>query len=394
MSVGLLSAFALAVSCSEADNGTVPPKTATICGDGVVQAGEVCEPSEMGCAPDCRSFCGDGVVGPGEACDPKDDPYCNMDCQGSCGDGVMRSTETCDDGNSTAGDGCSDYCVLDRGYTCTGEPSVCTFGPDVAPAVTVNDATAADIRTFCEWADAVLGGPGARPKCASSPTGFVILKSVSDCVSGYQTIPNCTATLREAAACWQPFTTPQADICALVQPVDTCIANACAGPAMTQCTGNGCPGAPCKTNADCTSGTHCTGDGRGWCDCDVPGASECGAPPCATNADCAVYGPGIDCMDGACKIGLLPAGTPCDQGTSCTSGTCNGGKCTGNHDVGLGGHCESSDWCLPGIANPVHCCASVCKDVVSPTDCTGQTGDACTFDYDCASYQCLNSRCV
>lgn len=45
--------------------------------------------------------------------------------QGSCGDGVLGAGEACDDGNAAADDGCSD-CVEDAGFSCTGEPSVCT----------------------------------------------------------------------------------------------------------------------------------------------------------------------------------------------------------------------------------------------------------------------------
>jgi cysteine-rich repeat protein len=35
--------------------------------------------------------------------------------------------ETCDDGDATSGDGCSDVCQVEPGYTCVGEPSICTL---------------------------------------------------------------------------------------------------------------------------------------------------------------------------------------------------------------------------------------------------------------------------
>lgn len=45
-----------------------------------------------------------------------------------CGNGTIESPyETCDDGNTISGDGCSSSCVIESGYTCTGEPSVCTL---------------------------------------------------------------------------------------------------------------------------------------------------------------------------------------------------------------------------------------------------------------------------
>ncbi len=42
------------------------------------------------------------------------------------GDGVTQSPEQCDDGNVVNGDGCSSIGVIETGYTCTGQPSVCT----------------------------------------------------------------------------------------------------------------------------------------------------------------------------------------------------------------------------------------------------------------------------
>ena len=43
-----------------------------------------------------------------------------------CGDGMIEGTEVCDDGNREAGDGCSPFCRVEDGFTCAGEPSICT----------------------------------------------------------------------------------------------------------------------------------------------------------------------------------------------------------------------------------------------------------------------------
>jgi cysteine-rich repeat protein len=43
-----------------------------------------------------------------------------------CGDGFVEGAETCDDGNVNAGDGCSAACAVELGYTCAGEPSMCS----------------------------------------------------------------------------------------------------------------------------------------------------------------------------------------------------------------------------------------------------------------------------
>lgn len=44
----------------------------------------------------------------------------------TCGDGTVASPETCDDGNTTSGDGCSNVCSTESGWSCSGNPSVCT----------------------------------------------------------------------------------------------------------------------------------------------------------------------------------------------------------------------------------------------------------------------------
>jgi cysteine-rich repeat protein len=60
------------------------------------------------------SVCGDGVVGEGELCDDGnliDDDACSNDCTTpSCGDGITQAGEQCDDGNETSEDRCTPTC--------------------------------------------------------------------------------------------------------------------------------------------------------------------------------------------------------------------------------------------------------------------------------------------
>ncbi|MBP6078428.1 MAG: tandem-95 repeat protein [Xanthomonadales bacterium] len=42
-----------------------------------------------------------------------------------CGDGLIRGTEECDDHNTSSNDGCSAMCLIESGFTCSGEPSIC-----------------------------------------------------------------------------------------------------------------------------------------------------------------------------------------------------------------------------------------------------------------------------
>jgi cysteine-rich repeat protein len=43
-----------------------------------------------------------------------------------CGDGLISGGETCDDSNQLSGDGCSSACLIETGYICVGQPSVCS----------------------------------------------------------------------------------------------------------------------------------------------------------------------------------------------------------------------------------------------------------------------------
>lgn len=43
-----------------------------------------------------------------------------------CGDGEIAGDEECDDGFTVDGDGCSETCTVEEGWTCTDSPSVCT----------------------------------------------------------------------------------------------------------------------------------------------------------------------------------------------------------------------------------------------------------------------------
>jgi cysteine-rich repeat protein len=63
----------------------------------------------------------DGI---GDDCDPE-----------TCGNNDVEGTEACDDGNLAALDGCSATCTVETGYSCTGDPSVCTPIPEVCNGV-------------------------------------------------------------------------------------------------------------------------------------------------------------------------------------------------------------------------------------------------------------------
>jgi fibro-slime domain-containing protein len=152
---------------SGGEGGTIDT---TGCGDGIIQAGEVCDDGNSmsgdGCSADCKTVeqgyacphpgdpcvstvkCGDGKVTGTETCDDGNahgGDGCSADCQvepgwqcntpgehctaDACGDGIVAGNEQCDDGNAADGDGCSATCTLEPGFACApqGSPprSVC-----------------------------------------------------------------------------------------------------------------------------------------------------------------------------------------------------------------------------------------------------------------------------
>ncbi len=90
-----------------------------VCGNGLVEFPEECD--------DGSTANGDGCSG-SDTCLIEDGWECSDEpslCNTMCGDGKIRATEDCDDGNTSSGDGCSDTCVSEDGWECSDEPSLC-----------------------------------------------------------------------------------------------------------------------------------------------------------------------------------------------------------------------------------------------------------------------------
>ncbi|HEX4418807.1 MAG TPA: DUF4215 domain-containing protein [Kofleriaceae bacterium] len=104
-----------------------------LCGNGVLDKGEVCDDGNTvdgdGCDSNCTvTACGNGIVTDGEKCDDgntTDGDGCDSNCTvTACGNGIITGSETCDDGNTTDGDGCDSTCVpsgCGNGVVSTGE---------------------------------------------------------------------------------------------------------------------------------------------------------------------------------------------------------------------------------------------------------------------------------
>ena len=106
-------------SCVASGDG---PSTCTksVCGNGMVEAGESCDKGDQN-----GVFLGDGK-GCSKTCTTE--PTCrdssgkNQACTAVCGDGNVDmspgSSEQCDDGNQADNDGCSHDCKLETGWSC------------------------------------------------------------------------------------------------------------------------------------------------------------------------------------------------------------------------------------------------------------------------------------
>ncbi len=92
------------------------------CGDGALAEGESCDDGNAVDGDGCSASC---TIEDGFTCEGEPS-VCTEQVAGlECGDGVVASSEACDDGNTTDGDGCSASCVVEEGFTCEGEPSAC-----------------------------------------------------------------------------------------------------------------------------------------------------------------------------------------------------------------------------------------------------------------------------
>ncbi len=92
--------------------------TPSLCGNGMVEVGEACEPADVpaaACDDSCGlESCGDGMPDPEEDCDDPDDPKCSPRCTLTvCGDGLLSPGEACDNGaNNSDAAACTSTCTL------------------------------------------------------------------------------------------------------------------------------------------------------------------------------------------------------------------------------------------------------------------------------------------
>ncbi len=88
------------------------------CGDGRRSSDEVCDDGNFASGDGCSELC---TVEPGYTCvaaPAESSGHVADRCVNSCGDGRKSGSEHCDDGNRAAGDGCSEVCRVEEGWAC------------------------------------------------------------------------------------------------------------------------------------------------------------------------------------------------------------------------------------------------------------------------------------
>jgi fibro-slime domain-containing protein len=148
-----------------------PCVTTVHCGDSVVAASEACddgvdeETGEPASGDGCSDTC---ELEPGFSC-----PRAGAQCRPLCGDGNVLGREGCDDGNVEPGDGCSEDCRLEPGSVCPpGEPCRATTCGDAEPEGS-EECDDGNVQPY----------DGCSPSCTDEPRCGTDTSAVGPCLS-------------------------------------------------------------------------------------------------------------------------------------------------------------------------------------------------------------------
>lgn len=219
---------ALGETCDWKNDPTCPLDCTKVCGDGIAEGDEACDPlplNPVACIPPgevgkvaCTARvqeCGDGYVTGTEACDGTKGPNqlpltngdtCKADCTGinviSCGDGVTGGTEQCD-----AGTGTNAAPVQAPSRTCANQ----------CFTVSTDACVACEQAGDCQFSSDNCLGPEAAPFTkAQQDQCFSVAKCIQDsncldgsgslgkCYCGTLTNPQCSAASYDLTAAGAP----------------------------------------------------------------------------------------------------------------------------------------------------------------------------------------------
>ncbi len=356
------------------DPSPVSPVIFTECGNGRIEAGEVCDDGDAtgldGCSATCQQesgwACGPNPGGNGTPSRP--DSF----CVSTCGDGVLAvGRERCDDGNNVGLDGCTVGCFVEYGYACPGPAGTAahcitacgdgqlavgreTCDDGAAGVLNTNDGCDATCRVVDGWtcaARAPGAGTAANPDstCTSECGDGVVAVGVEVCDDdNLAALDGCSSTCSVERG-WT---------CAV-----TCAATACGD-------GIRALGAEACDDGNLSSGDGCT--------------------------DACVVEVGFGCehtaVDGDGEPDSVCA-TTCGDGVRAASEFCDDGDLEGGD--GCGADClEEPGWSCGGAVGVASTCAAICgdglirgdevcdDDNVEPAPLSGDDPDGCLANCD------------
>ncbi len=234
-------------------------------------------------------------------------------------------------------------CVALEALTPGGAPCACSVGATGAKASTLCSETSGA-------GDAALTCAGARTCDAAGLSGCVTLTG-----AGAQCTEKQCEGLADGAKC-----EADGEVCS---PGDACKDQQCIAGAWV---------CPCEVDADCAGdGDLC--NGVAYCATESDGTRACKPNPatvvtCATGADTPCQKNTCQPKLGVCKLTAAPAGTPCDDGTSCTTG-----------DVCAGHTCKAGVWTC-GCKSDADCAKADDGDLCNGTFYCDLSAAKCAFN--------------
>jgi fibro-slime domain-containing protein len=263
----------------------------TTCGNRVLEGAEDCDDGNTtggdGCTNECKIEPGWSCLAPGVRCQPK------------CGDGLQTGGEQCDDGNTAPGDGCTTDCKLESDWACPTAGSPCISTVVCGDGILTGNEACDDHNT--------VSGDGCSANCSQVEPGWSCL------APGVRCQPKCGDGLQTGGEECDDGNTVGDDGCSAVCAVEA---------------GFACPtaGQPCHTTV-CGDGTK---EGAESCDDGntVPGdgcTMDCRAEPvCTGNLDpngcTSPCGDGLKLPEEECDDGNRSSGDGCSSDCKLESG--------------------------------------------------------------------------
>ncbi len=367
-------------SCLEEDfwtctaNPTPPPASVCTfnCGNGTIEAadGEECDDGNTtngdGCSDSCLVETGYTCPTPGSPCTPV------------CGDGMVIAPEMCDDGNATGGDGCDATCTTEAGWTCTGSPSVCstTCGDGIVAGAEACDTGGVDTVT-CDGGDCTVA------TCGDGYTNTALGEECDDGAGNSNTTPDACRTNCVLPSCGDGVTDTGEECDTGTSNSDTapdacrtnCVNPSC-GDNVTD-TGEACDG------TDPTPGFVCSASDSGLASACRADCTCCGdfAQQPAHGEECDLAQFNSDTDPDACRTDCLLAS--CGDDVTDSGETCDG------TDPGFT-FCTS---CRDATStNPCTCCGDGFTDTAAGEECDDAQFNSDT-DPDACRTNCLNPSC-